>query len=87
MLYEATLIFIIWFLPGLIGAWLFWFDWVKTFNPPPYCPTPRAIFCIIIASAAGVPLFFAGLVVVVSGWLSERPRKDSWWTRPICKRD
>jgi len=76
----------IWLLLGHCGSWLLWWDWVVTFEKPPYCPTPRAIAFATLGSVLGLAMFGAGLIITAIRLVDEMPPSDSWWTRPVCKR-
>ncbi len=78
----------LWCTLGLVGSFLLWTDEVLFAahlykRPAIWCPTPRAIFFILVGSIFGIATLIAGLII----WLVETGSafKGSWWDRPICK--
>lgn len=81
------MIFMGWFLCGFVGLLLCWRGFTMIDKPPARCPSPRAVaVCLAFSIVGGFALLFA-----IGVWLGfyidrtmDRPKKDSWWTRPIC---
>lgn len=76
---------LLWFASGLLGAFLMFVNW-QWFIREPVCPAPINILRWILASPLGPVLLGAAVIVLIIDFFERRPRRDSWWTRPICKR-
>lgn len=79
----------LWALSGVAGAAISWAAFISCedgwFRK---CPTPRAIAgCLACFWLGPFMLGIAGCVVLgcLLAWITERPQRATWWTRPICK--
>lgn len=78
----------LWYLAGLIGAALVWFErtcqkWLRpelTF----LCPSPKVIVLSMFGALFGPILLLVGILVAAT---SSDIGKNSWWNKPICKSD
>lgn len=77
-----------WLALGACGSVIVWAD-DKRFSSRirrtkiVWCPTPRAIFFMVVFSVLGGLLFIASLALCACNY---RPsKKATWWNSPICK--
>lgn len=78
----------LWVLSGLIGVAILWRIDTWSHKPRPRCPTPRAVFFGAMMSIWGPAVWVPVLVYVIAVaiiWYVDLPKKDTWWTRPLCK--
>lgn len=81
----------IWYLTGMCGATLIFrsnalFEADLYRHAPAWCPTPRGIVLCAAASITGPWLLITGVLITISDWAEKRPKRESWFTRPICRR-
>lgn len=75
---------LLWVGAGLLGTYLLWLNNQYTFRFPERCPTPKAIVIMLLVSPAGPFFLLLAAIFWFIEWMERRPRKNSWWTRPIC---
>lgn len=78
----------VWLLSGLCGSILIWiddkrFDQRLSGKKPVWCPTPKAIFGMILGSFIGLSSLSAGIALLATA--GPRKKKSTWWNSPICK--
>lgn len=76
---------LVWLAVGIVGNALCWLAIVGLHKSGPLrCPTPRAIFFMVLVSCFGAFSLVLGGVLLLNDWMERRPRRRTWWTRPIC---
>jgi hypothetical protein len=82
-----TLLFLlVWFVLGLIGAYLLFLDWQLIFKEP-LCPTPIQIIQMCLTAWMGLCILVAGVLVMIIRYFNHCKNKDrNWWNTPICKK-
>lgn len=73
-----------WLIAGLLGNFIVWRVHTNIDFPKRRCPTPKAIFAIIVGCPLGGVTLLMGTAILIVEWLEAKPKTDSWWTRPIC---
>lgn len=76
-----------WFFAGLVGNLLVWKVDALLNKTGRRCPTPRAVAACAAFSFLGPVAFviaFFGAIVCLLMWLSDKPKRESWWTKPLC---
>lgn len=77
--------FAVWWLIGIVGAYLAWLFWVLEFEDY-RCPTPRALVGMLLGGAVMGPFTF----VLAATWgapLVIPKALPRWFVRPICGKD
>lgn len=75
---------IAWLAAGGVGNFLIWHGSKIDLWPDQRCPSPKAIFIMVLFCWFGPFSLFVGTVGCIATWVGRRPARESWWTRPIC---
>lgn len=81
----TALLIAIWWLVGVGGGLLLWFDWKRSFpKEVGRCPTRAGALAIAVGGLTGPFILIVGLIVTFIDWVEGKNWKDSWWKKPIC---
>ena len=78
-----ALVMAAWLLSGSLGAVNLWALDKHLNHDDEWCPTPRAILFFICMSVFGPIILGTSCLIWAMGMFD---MKDSWFTRPICKK-
>lgn len=74
----------LWWITGMVGAYVAWLDEFRGPYNTNNCPSPRALVIMLVFGWVGPILLGVALSFWFFDWLRETLPAKSWWSTPIC---